>query len=213
MATKPPYLLPKLPYPYDALEPYIDGETMRIHYTKHHQGYLTKLNYTLKELQNLPDSLEELFQNIVYYPAFLRNNAGGHWNHTFFWETLSPKPTKEPTSPLKKAIERDFKTLGNCIHEISTRAGAHFGAGWAWLCINEKSHHLTITTTQNQDNPFMYEKVERTIPLLGIDLWEHAYYLKYKNQRKDYIAAIWNVIDWATVSRRYQEVLENPPDY
>ncbi|WP_067836947.1 superoxide dismutase [Amphibacillus sediminis] len=194
--------LPELPYAYDALEPYIDKETMNIHHTKHHNTYVTKLNAALEghaDLANL--SLEELLADLTKLPADIqtavRNNGGGHANHSLFWTLLSPNGGGEPTGALADAIKAKFGSFDAFKEEFATAAANRFGSGWAWLIVD--NGELAITSTPNQDTPIM----EGQTPILGLDVWEHAYYLKYQNKRPDYISAFWNVVDWNKVSELY----------
>jgi superoxide dismutase, Fe-Mn family len=205
-----PYTLPSLPYDYNALEPYIDAETMRLHHTKHHQTYVDKLNAALENhLDLLNGSLEDLLKDIDHLPqtvrTAVRNHGGGHHNHSLFWTSMSSTPS-QPTGPLARAIEASFGSLDDFKKEFTLAATNHFGSGWAWLTIplNVKTGHdqslpLTITTTPNQDSPLM----EGHKPLLGLDVWEHAYYLKYQNRRPEYIENWWNVVNWKAVEAHF----------
>lgn len=197
--------LPQLPYAYDALEPHIDALTMRIHHTKHHQGYVNKLNRALSEVSSPPNVLENLIYDIQSYNTAVRNNAGGHYNHTFFWESLSPSSNK-PSGALEEALTDQYKRFEVFVNNFSEQAAALFGSGWTWLSAN-KQGHLKIINLPNQDNPLMFYHKEPWVPIFGLDLWEHAYYLKYQNQRDHYIKAIWNIIDWDVVAKRYEEVI------
>lgn len=198
------FTLPKLPYEYDALKASIDEETMRIHHTKHHQAYVTNLNKALKE--DAPDwvgkPIEEVLANLKKLPekaqTAVRNNGGGHWNHTFFWAVMAPKGG-EPKGDLLKAIEAAFKTVDNFKKGFSEAAMKRFGSGWAWL-VKGKDGKLAITSTPNQDNSLMDDS---GTPILGVDVWEHAYYLKYKNLRADYVKAWWDVVNWEQVSANF----------
>ncbi|SDZ12797.1 superoxide dismutase [Tindallia californiensis] len=198
------HTLPNLQYPYDALEPHIDKETMEIHHTKHHQAYVTKLNQALenqdafeeKELEALMTSLEELPQEVYWA---VRNNGGGHYNHRLFWKILSPQGGGKPTGKLLEAIEKTFGSFEAFQESFNNAATTRFGSGWAWLILN-KNQELEVTSTPNQDNPLM----DGNKILLGLDVWEHAYYLKYQNKRPDYIHAWWNVVNWDYVSQRYE---------
>ncbi len=199
------FTLPKLPYAYDALEPHIDAETMTIHHTKHHQAYINNLNDLLKK--NAPDmvgkSVEEVLGNLKLIPEAarmgVRNNGGGHWNHSFFWEVMS-KDGGAPKGELAKAIDDSFGTLDNFKKAFSEAAGKRFGSGWAWL-VPSKDKPLAIVTTPNQDNPQMTEG--GPTPILGVDVWEHAYYLKYKNLRAKYLEAWFKVVNWDKVTAMY----------
>lgn len=200
------YQLPKLNYDFNALEPYIDEATMRIHYEKHHQAYVNNLN---KALQGHPDAnlpLEELMKNISKYSEAVRNNGGGHYNHTLFWEILTSKKNTQPSNALKSAIEKQFGSLDSLKNIMTQKGLSHFGSGWVWLILNAEKK-LEVTSTPNQDNPLMDIVNPKGIPILGIDVWEHAYYLKYQNKRNDYLQNIWNVINWEEVSRKYEKVV------
>lgn len=196
------FSLPVLPYSYDALEPFIDKQTMEIHYTKHHDAYIKNLN---KEVENLPIlgklSVEEICKNISKYNIAIRNNAGGHYNHTFFWNNLSPAPSK-PSAKLMAEIEATFGSMDKMKEEFSNAAKSRFGSGWAWLVVVDGK--LKISSTPNQDNPLMDIAEVKGKPLLALDVWEHAYYLKYQNKRVDYIAAFWNIVNWQEVSKRFE---------
>jgi Fe-Mn family superoxide dismutase len=195
--------LPALPYPYGALEPHIDARTMEIHHGKHHQGYVNNLNKALEGQANLQSkSVEELLQNLEVIPESIRtavrNNGGGHANHSLFWPCMSPNGGGEPSGELAEAIKAAFGSFANFKEQFSTAAATRFGSGWAWLCL-DKGGKLMVTGTPNQDNPLS----EGLKPILGLDVWEHAYYLKYQNRRPDYIAAWWNVVNWAQVAKNY----------
>jgi len=192
--------LPALPYGFDALEPHIDAQTMQIHHDRHHQAYVDNLNKAIAgtDAENL--SLEELMANISKYPAAVRNNGGGHYNHSLFWEVLGPNGG-EPTGELADAINEAFGGLDGLKEKMNAAGTTRFGSGWAWLGVKEGK--LEVCSTPNQDNPLMDVAECKCQPILGIDVWEHAYYLKYQNKRPDYLSAIWNVINWAEVARRY----------
>nr|WP_058002169.1 superoxide dismutase SodA [Heyndrickxia oleronia] len=194
--------LPQLPYAYDALEPHIDKETMNIHHTKHHNTYVTNLNAALEGNDELLNkSVEEVIANLDAVPeakrTAVRNNGGGHANHSLFWKLLSPNGGGEPTGELAEAINKKFGSLDKFKEEFATAAAGRFGSGWAWLVVN--NGELEVTSTPNQDNPIMEGKT----PILGLDVWEHAYYLNYQNRRPDYIKAFWNVINWGEVAKLY----------
>jgi len=197
------FTLDPLPYANDALEPHIDAQTMEIHHDKHHQAYVTNLNNAIKDKADLEAlSIDELVSNLDKVPedirTAVRNNGGGHWNHAFFWKSLSGKGGGAPTGDLAKAIDQAFGSF-DAFKEAFSKAGAtRFGSGWAWLVKQEGK--LVALSTPNQDNPLMDGS---GTPLLGLDVWEHAYYLKYQNKRPDYIAAFWNVVDWAVVADRF----------
>ncbi|SFB76496.1 superoxide dismutase, Fe-Mn family [Brevinema andersonii] len=196
------FTLPELGYSYDALEPYIDAKTMEIHHTKHHKGYIDNLNAALEKHPEWADkSLKEILANIESVPEDIRmavrNNAGGHHNHTLFWKLLKKNNGAKPTGELLKLIERDFGSFEKFQEMFETAAKTRFGSGWAWLMM-DKNGKLSIISTPNQDSPIM----DGFFPLLGLDVWEHAYYLKYQNRRPDYIKEFWNIIDWDIVSSR-----------
>ncbi len=195
------FTLPALPYAHDALEPYIDKATMEIHHGKHHQAYVDNLNKALAGTENENKSLEELLRNISSLPPAVRNNGGGHWNHTFFWETLAPHSGAGPTGELAEAINSTFGSFDALKEKVNNAGATRFGSGWAWLIV--KDGKLEVTSTPNQDNPLMDVAEVKGTPLLGIDVWEHAYYLKYQNKRPEYLNQIWNVISWAKVAERY----------
>ncbi|MCA0986050.1 superoxide dismutase [Guptibacillus algicola] len=195
--------LPQLPYDFNALEPHIDEETMKIHHGKHHNAYVTKLNGALEGHDNLADkSLEDLLGNLDAVPegirTAVRNNGGGHANHTLFWQVLSPNGGGEPSGDLSEAIKKKYGSFESFKDEFASAAAGRFGSGWAWLVV--KGGELEITSTPNQDTPVM----EGITPILGLDVWEHAYYLKYQNKRPDYISAFWNVVNWDEVAKRYE---------
>ena len=190
------YTLPDLPYAYDALEPYIDEETMHLHHDKHHNTYVTNLNAAIEKYPELGEkTIEELLTDIK---TAVRNNGGGHANHSFFWEIMAPNAGGEPTGEIKEAINEAFGDFSSFKEEFKKAAAGRFGSGWAWLVM--ENGKLAITSTANQDSPLMEGKT----PILGLDVWEHAYYLKYKNVRPDYIAAFWNVINWDEVNKRFE---------
>ncbi|WP_375319604.1 superoxide dismutase [Enterococcus faecium] len=196
------YTLPDLPYAYDALEPYIDEETMHLHHDKHHNTYVTNLNAAIEKYPELGEkTIEELLSDMDAIPTDIktavRNNGGGHANHSFFWEIMAPNAGGEPTGEIKEAINEAFGDFSSFKEEFKKAAAGRFGSGWAWLVM--ENGKLAITSTANQDSPLMEGKT----PILGLDVWEHAYYLKYKNVRPDYIAAFWNVINWDEVNKRF----------
>lgn len=199
-----PFELPELPYAYDALEPHIDAQTMEIHHTKHHQGYTGKLNAALEGHDDLGSKpIEDILSNLSSIPEDIRtavqNNGGGYANHNLFWTVMSPDGGGEPSESLAQAINETFSSLSTFKEEFTNAATGRFGSGWAWLVLNNGS--LEVTSTANQDTPLSEGKT----PILGLDVWEHAYYLKYQNKRPDYIDAFWNVVNWEEVDRRYQE--------
>lgn len=196
--------LPALPYGFDALEPHIDAQTMQIHHDKHHQAYVDNLNKALAGSDGEGKTLEELMANISAYPAAVRNNGGGHYNHTLFWTILGANGGA-PSGELADAINAAFGSLDGLKEKMNAAGATRFGSGWAWLIV--KDGKLEVTSTPNQDNPLMDVAEVKGTPILGIDVWEHAYYLKYQNKRPDYLAAIWNVINWEEVARRYKAAL------
>lgn len=192
--------LPALPYAFDALEPHIDAKTMEIHHDKHHNGYVTKLNDAIAGTDAENKSLEELMANMSNYSTAVRNNGGGHYNHTLFWDILGPNGG-EPTGDLAAAITETFGSLDTLKEKMNAAGAGRFGSGWAWLIV--KDGKLDVCSTPNQDNPLMDDAEVKGTPILGIDVWEHAYYLKYQNKRPDYLSAIWNVINWDNVAKRF----------
>jgi Fe-Mn family superoxide dismutase len=193
--------LPKLPYAYDALEPHIDARTMEIHHTKHHQAYINNLNNAIKgtELEKL--TIEELMTKHVDVTA-VRNNGGGFWNHNLFWEVMSPNGGGQPSGALAEAITTSFGSFDAFKEKFNAAAATRFGSGWAWLCVHPGGK-LDVCSTANQDNPLMPGIGCSGTPILGLDVWEHAYYLNYQNRRPDYIGAWWNVVNWDEVARRF----------
>ena len=194
-------VLPELPYAYDALEPVIDAKTMEIHYTKHHKAYLTNLLAAVKETPAADMDLITLFTQISKQPVAIRNNGGGFYNHILFWENMSPTKT-EPSKELAAAIDKEFGSMDKFKEVLSNAAKKHFGSGWAWLSV-DKDGKLFVSTTPNQDNPLMDVAEKKGTPLLALDVWEHAYYLKYQNLRADYVDNWWKVVNWEKVSERY----------
>jgi len=192
--------LPSLPYAHDALEPHIDKETMEIHHGKHHQGYTNNLNNAIAGTDLEGASIEDILKNGKDQPA-VRNNGGGFYNHSLFWEVMSPNGGGEPTGELADAINAAFGSFAEFKTTFSTAAATRFGSGWAWLCV-QAGGKVEVCSTANQDNPIMGEGCDGT-PILGLDVWEHAYYLKYQNRRPDYVNAFFNVINWDEVSKRY----------
>jgi Fe-Mn family superoxide dismutase len=202
--ANPVFTLPDLPYAFNALEPYIDEMTMRIHHDKHHDAYVKNLNKAIEGLNTpFPADLREAFDKMENYPAAVRNNGGGHWNHSFFWETLRPgRENNMPSGILLKAINGQFGSFDEFKKKFKETALGQFGSGWAWL-IKETSGALSITGTPNQDNPLMSLSAKRGKPVLGLDVWEHAYYLKYQNKRGDYIDNFWYVVNWDKVAEHF----------
>ena len=198
------FQLPDLPYAYDALEPNIDARTMEIHHTKHHAGYTKKLNAAIEGTALEGKKIEEILANVSQHSAGVRNNGGGFYNHCLFWEVMSPNGGGEPSERMNihKAIARDFGSFDKFKADFSAAAGTRFGSGWAWLCV-DGDDKLFITSTPNQDNPLMDVADQKGTPILGLDVWEHAYYLNYQNRRPDYVAAFFNVINWDEVTKRY----------
>lgn len=204
-----PFKLPSLPYSYSALEPFIDSTTMNIHFNKHHNAYINNLNNALKESPDASKSLIELLSNISKYSDAVRNNAGGHYNHSLFWTILTPNKNTQPDKYLLDDINKTFTSVDSLKSLLNKAASTRFGSGWAWLYITSDKK-LAVGSSPNQDNPLMDVSPIKGTPILGIDVWEHAYYLKYQNRRGDYLAAIWNVINWDEVTRRYHEVIPIP---
>ena len=200
----PALVFEPLPYAYDALEPYIDARTMEIHYSKHHQAYFNNLTKAVAGTELEGKSLESLFPKISQLPAVVRNNGGGHWNHTFFWKSMAPKAGGEPSGALRAAIDKDFGSFDEFKKQFEAAAVGRFGSGWAWLSVGADGK-LFVSSTPNQDNPLMDVAEKRGTPLLGLDVWEHAYYLKYQNLRASYASAFWNVVNWPEVAQRYEE--------
>jgi Fe-Mn family superoxide dismutase len=197
--------LPPLPYDYDALEPTISKEIMTLHHDKHHKAYTDKLNEGVEKDQNLAGkSIEDILKVISSQPPLVRNNGGGYWNHDFFWKSMK-KGGGQPSGKLAEAIDRDFGGLDKFKEEFNAKGVGQFGSGWAWL-IADQSGKLKVTSTPNQDNPLMDDAKEPGTPLLGNDVWEHAYYLDYKNDRAAYLKAWWDVVDWDAVGQRYEAV-------
>jgi Fe-Mn family superoxide dismutase len=198
------YELPALPYDYNALEPYIDEATMKIHHTKHHQAYITNVNDALKKHPEMPAvSVEDLVSNLAGVPedirTAVRNNGGGHANHSLFWTVMGKNAGGEPTGDLAAAITSTFGSFAAFKEKFEAAAKTRFGSGWAWLSFDKKAGTVSVESTANQDSPLS----EGRTPLVGLDVWEHAYYLHYQNRRPDYVAAFWNVVDWSKVAARY----------
>jgi Fe-Mn family superoxide dismutase len=199
------FTLPALPYAPAALEPNIDALTMQIHHDKHHQAYVDNLNKAVAGTPNESKSLEELVSIAGKLPPAIRNNGGGHWNHSFFWEIMAPNAGGKPTGKLAESIDADFGSFDSFKEKFTAAAIGRFGSGWAWLI--EQDGKLLISSTPNQDNPLMDVAEVKGTPILGIDVWEHAYYLKYQNRRPEYLGAFWNVINWKEVNKRYEASL------
>ena len=194
------FTLAPLPYAHDALEPHIDTLTMQIHHGKHHQAYVDNLNKAIAGTEHENKSIEELVAQAGSISTAVRNNGGGHWNHTFFWESLSPNGGGAPSGQLAEAINEAFGSFDSFKEKFATAGMTRFGSGWAWLIV--KDGKLEICSTPNQDNPLMDVAEVKGKPILGVDVWEHAYYLKYQNRRADYLSAFWNVVDWGKVASR-----------
>ncbi len=194
------FTLPALPYAFNALEPHIDARTMEIHHGKHHNAYVTNLNAAVQGTEWENKSLEEIMANISKLSAAVRNNGGGHWNHSFFWQIMGPNAGGAPTGAVADAINSSFGSFDKFKEEFSKAGTTRFGSGWAWL--TAAGGKLTISSTPNQDNPLMDIAEVKGTPILGVDVWEHAYYLNYQNRRPDYLAAFYNVINWDEVNKR-----------
>ena len=195
--------LPKLPYDYDALEPYIDKQTMEIHHTKHHNGYVTKLNGAVEGTELEGKSLEDILKNVSKHPVAVRNNGGGHYNHSLFWTIMKKGGGGFPKGDLEQAVNDSFGSFEEFKKQFSNAAATRFGSGWAWLIV--ANGKLEITSTPNQDNPIMDVADKKGTPILGLDVWEHAYYLKYQNKRPDYIENWWNVVNWDEVNKNFSK--------
>lgn len=201
------YQFPELPYAFNALEPYIDAMTMEIHYTKHHKAYYDKFVAAIKDTESNGESLEEIFAHISKLPTAVRNNGGGLYNHSLFWESMSPKGGGAPTGKLADAIKAKFGSFDEFKTKFNDAAATRFGSGWAWLSVKaDKS--LSVCSSANQDNPLMDTADCAGTPILGLDVWEHAYYLKYQNRRPEYISAFWNVVNWSVVQARYEALVK-----
>jgi len=198
------FTLPALPYATDALEPHIDKMTMEIHHGKHHQAYVTNLNKALEGKPEADSSIEDIIKNISKFPMAVRNNGGGHYNHSLFWTILGPGAGGEPTGALGAAITSTFGSFADFKTKINEAGATRFGSGWAWLIVTADKK-LAVCSTPNQDNPLMDIAEVKGTPIFGIDVWEHAYYLKYQNRRPDYLAAVWNVINWNHVAELYSK--------
>jgi Fe-Mn family superoxide dismutase len=199
------FSLPALPYAPDALEPHIDAATMQIHHGKHHQAYVDNLNKAIAGTEHENKSLPELMAKAGAISPAVRNNGGGHWNHSFFWESLMANGSGKPNGKLAESINAEFGSFDQFKEKFSQAGMTRFGSGWAWLI--EQDGKLVISSTPNQDNPLMDVAEVKGTPILGVDVWEHAYYLKYQNRRADYLAAFWNVINWDIAGKRYEAAL------
>ncbi|MFD2938129.1 superoxide dismutase [Spirosoma flavum] len=198
------FVLDPLPYPSDSLEPNIDKQTMEIHHGKHHNAYVTNLNNAIAGTEMENKSIEDLLASVSKAPIAVRNNGGGHYNHTLFWNTISGSGGGQPTGTLAEAISQKFGSFDAFKEEFTKAATTRFGSGWAWLIVTPEGE-LAITSSPNQDNPLMDIAEVKGFPVIGLDVWEHAYYLKYQNRRPDYIAAYFNVVDWSAAEKRYQQ--------
>jgi len=198
------FTLPALPYAFDALEPHIDSQTMQIHHGKHHQAYVDNLNKAIAGTEHENKSLEQLVASAGKISPAVRNNGGGHWNHSFFWTILSANAGGKPSGKLADALNSTFGTFDAFQEKFTTAGTTRFGSGWAWVIV--KDGKLEITSTPNQDNPLMDVAEVKGTPILGVDVWEHAYYLKYQNKRPDYLKAIWNVINWKKVEEHFTKI-------
>ena len=209
LSASGPFTLPELPYAYEALEPYIDQQTMQIHHNKHHQAYVTNLNKALESAKDVPASLEEIIKAISKFPMAVRNNAGGHWNHGFFWSLMrSPNNSNIPNAPTGKldaAINTSFGSFDKFKEQFADAGKNRFGSGWAWLIV-DANKKLVVCSTPNQDNPLMDIAETKGTPILCLDVWEHAYYLKYQNKRLDYMAAWWNLVNWNVAEDLFSKV-------
>lgn len=201
------YIFPELPYAYDALEPYIDAQTMEIHYTKHHRAYYDNFVKAAGEakIDNLP--LEDIFSRVSIYSSAIRNNGGGYYNHMLFWKVMGPNAGGQPEGELFKAIEETFGSFDKFKADFETAAKTQFGSGWAWLAVDAEGN-LFVSQTPNQDNPLMDVAAKRGQPILGLDVWEHAYYLKYQNRRPEYVGNFWNVVNWNKVAELYKKAMK-----
>lgn len=205
------YTLPNLPYAFDALEPNIDAKTMEIHHDKHHAAYVSKLNAAIAGKADLESkSIEALIADLSAVPedirTAVRNNGGGHYNHSLFWAVIGPNAGGEPQGELAEAISKDLGSFDALKEKFTAAASTRFGSGWAWLAVGDGK--LFVSSTPNQDNPAMDIAESKGIPILTLDVWEHAYYLKYQNRRPEYISAFWNIVDWNAVAERYKQVLQ-----
>jgi superoxide dismutase len=195
-----------LPYAYNALEPFVDAQTMEIHYSKHHAAYIKNLNAALVGTAVEKLSLNEIFAKISTLSPAVRNNAGGHYNHELFWSVLTPEKNTKMSTELENAINDTFGSLDKLKEKLNAAGASRFGSGWAWLVVTREGK-LVVTSTANQDNPLMDVAEVKGTPIFGIDVWEHAYYLKYQNKRADYLSALWNVVNWTEISNRYKAAL------
>lgn len=199
------FTLPELPYAFNALEPHIDARTMEIHHGKHHAAYTANLNKALEGTEHANSSIEDILANISKHPMAVRNNGGGYYNHNLFWTILAPNAGGAPTGALAEAINQAFGSFDKLKEEFNSAATTRFGSGWAWLVVVDGS--LKVSSTPNQDNPLMDVADVKGTPILGLDVWEHAYYLNYQNRRPDYIGAFWNLVNWKQVAQNYEAAL------
>lgn len=206
MKTLNKFEFPQLPYAYDALEPYIDKLTMEIHYSRHHKAYFDNFVAAIKGTEMESMTIEQIFASISKYPAAVRNNGGGFYNHVLYWESMSLNGSK-PSAKLAAAIQESFGSMDEFKKQFGDAGKTRFGSGWAWLAV-DKDGKLFVSSTPNQDNPLMEVADKKGTPILGMDVWEHAYYLKYQNKRPDYVEAFWNVINWDEVSKKYSELVK-----
>lgn len=197
------FTLPQLPYAHEALEPHIDAQTMQIHHGKHHQAYVDNLNKAIAGTEHEHKSIEELVASAGSISPAVRNNGGGHWNHTFFWNILAPNAGGQPSGSIAEAINSTFGSFDAFKEKFNAAGTTRFGSGWAWLIV--KDGKLEVTSTPNQDNPLMDVAEVKGTPILGVDVWEHAYYLKYQNRRPEYLGAFWNVVNWNKVNELYEQ--------
>jgi len=200
------HFFPALPYQYNALEPYIDASTMELHYDKHHRGYFKKFTTAIEDTSLETMAMRDIFAQVSKHEVGIRNNGGGYYNHMIFWENMTPDKT-EPSARLLSHIVKEFKSFDAFKEEFSKAAKTRFGSGWAWLILTDEKK-LKVVSTPNQDNPLMDITETKGIPLLTLDVWEHAYYLNYQNKRGDYISAFWKVVNWKTVSKRFEKALK-----
>lgn len=201
-----PFLLPSLPYSYDALEPFVDTLTMEIHYSKHHKAYVDNLNKAMAE-GKINSTLDELIMNASKYSPIIRNNAGGHWNHSFFWKLMRPEGGGEPDGEIVSSINEAFGSFDVFKTRLEEAGLKRFGSGWAWLIV-DANKKLSIGSTPNQDNPLMDVSELKGTPVLGIDVWEHAYYLKFQNRRGEYLKSWWNVVNWTEVNKNFEKAMK-----
>ncbi|MFM2267403.1 MAG: hypothetical protein RL757_844 [Bacteroidota bacterium] len=205
-SKKMAFELPALPYAHNALEPHIDTLTMQIHHGKHHQAYVTNLNNALAGTDAEKLSIEDIVRNISKYPMPVRNNGGGHWNHSFFWQILAPNAGGNPTGDVALAINGAFGSFDEFKKQFAQAGATRFGSGWAWLCV-DANKNLFVSSTPNQDNPLMDIAEKKGTPILALDVWEHAYYLHYQNRRPDYIASFFNLVNWTEVNNRFKAAI------